>query len=574
MLELIINIILFFTLIYPIAMSFIWMLGSIYYARKRKREMKKRGDMVELHEYTVVIPVFNEGKHIREMLLKNLKNSYPGLKFWVINDCSTDNTKEILDEIEDERLVVTHLAKNVGKAAVLNYALERVDTKFFVCLDSDTLAYPDAYDILNDQINYEKEDNIGAYAGSLTVDQEEDQSNLLKIQKLEYRSIIAMIKRTQDALFKNILTVSGAFVAYNTEVLREIGGFDESNATEDIEITWRLTTNGYRAKFLDDFVAEVHSPSISRNLIAQRVRWNLGGLQTAKEYRGLLFKWGYWSHKMFLIERLFSVWWIYTFIFTEVIIALKLLINFPSATTLEVLILPTVAILVTGLLLQVVAYRLDKGCKEYVDEFLGLVLIYPIAYWFIQPIGYFGALKRFYFNRRDLGKWREERRKGLKLRKVISSILDISIFFTIFHIIRIILFEIVIYLPKNFVIVHYLLIAFWMVIAILTYMYFLSANYSTLGEGILGIKSKRKRTFIYNLTNPVILIIIIDLILSFSYTIQLIQIDDYSVLLSLITIRVSQGGVIDPMLFIPFGLALIERYFGIMERFWKNRLVI
>ncbi len=531
-------------------------------------------DVLELHSYTVVIPVYNEGAHIREILEKNLKNNYPNLKYWVINDCSTDNTKEVLDSINNKRLKVTHFNENLGKAAVLNYALERIDTQYFVCLDSDTLAYPNAYDVLNDQINNEKDDNIAAYAGSLTVDQEDDKSILLKIQKLEYRSIITMIKRTQDVFFKNILTVSGAFVAYNTKILREIGGFDEENATEDIEITWRLTTSGYRAKFLDDFIAEVHSPSISRNLISQRVRWNLGGLQTARKYSKLLFKRGFLAHKMFLIERKVSVLWIYSFIFTEIVIALKLLINFPSSTTLEVLVLPTLAILFTGLMLQIISYRLDKGCKEYADEFLGLVLVYPLAYWFIQPIGYFGAIKRFYFNNRSFGRWREEKRGAIRIRKVVSSILDISIFFTVFHIIRVILFEMVKYLPKNFVVVHYLTIAFWMIIAILTYIYFLAVDYSTLGEGILGIKSRRKRTFIYNITNPVILIIIIDLILNFSYTVQLIQINDYNLLLKIIVDRVSQGGIINSILFVPFGLALLERYFGIIERIWKNKLII
>ncbi len=574
MLRLIVNIILFFTLIYPIAMSFIWMLGAMRYSRKRRKEINDRSDDVVMHNYTVVIPVYNEGTHIREILLKNLKNSYPNLKFWVINDCSTDNTKAVLDSVSDSRLTVTHLDKNLGKAGVLNYAIKSIDTKFFICLDSDSLAYPDAYEVLNSQINFESDDNIAAYAGSLTVDQENETSNLLKIQKLEYRSIIAMIKRTQDAIFKNILTVSGAFVAYNTEIIKEIGGFDETNATEDIEITWRLTTKGYRAKFLDDFVAEVHSPSVSRNLISQRIRWNLGGLQTSRRYRNLLFKPGFIAHKLFLIERLFSVFWIYSFIFTEVIIALKLLINFPSSTSLEVLVLPTLAILLTGLLLQIVAYRLDKGCKEYLDEFLGLILIYPLAYWFIQPIGYFGALKRFYFNKKDFGRWREEHKRSVRIRKVFSSFIDLTVFFTIYHIVRFVMFELLIYLPKNFVVVHYLLIAFWMVIAILVYGYFLTVNYSSLGEGILGIKSQRSRTVIYNLTNPVVLIIIIDLVFNFSYTIQLIQIDDYSRLLDLITQRVSQGGIVAPVLFIPFAFALLERYLGIMEKLWRNRLTV
>ncbi len=574
MLEIVISIILFFTLIYPIFMSFIWIFGSLLYTRKRRSENKKNKEIDKFYEYTVVIPVYNEQDHIRDILIKNLKNSYPNLLFWVINDCSTDNTKQELDSINDNRLRVTHLSENVGKAAVLNYALTKIDTEYFVCLDSDSLAYPDAFHILNKQVSNEIDENVAAYAGSLTVDQEGENSNLLKIQKLEYRSIITTIKRTQDYFLKNILTVSGAFVAYKTSVIKEIGGFDPNNATEDIEITWRMTRNGYRAKFLDDFIAEVHSPSISRNLISQRVRWNLGGIQTAKTHRGLLFKPGFIPHKIFMIERFFSVFWIYSFLLTEIIIASKLLFNFPSQTSLDVLVFPTIAILVTGLILQVFAYVLDKGCKEYVDDFISMILVYPVVYWLIQPLGYFGALKRYFFNRNNAGKWRVETRKNLNARKVLSSIIDISIFFTIYHIVRVLLFELTVYLPMNFVAIHYLLIAFWMIIALLIFVYFLNVKYSTIGESILGIKSFRKRSVVYNVTSPVLIVILVDLIFNFTYTIQLIQIRDYNILLETIYSKISQGGIVNPILFLPFFIALLERYFGITERIWKNKLSI
>ncbi len=574
MLNLIITIVLFFALVYPIAMSFIWIFGALRYNYKRKKEQGKWKRDVKQNEFTVVIPVYNEGKYIRDILEKNLKNAYENLKFLVVNDHSTDNTAEILSKIKDSRLEVINLDENIGKAAVLNYTLKHIETEFFVCLDSDSLAYPNAFSLLNNQINNEEDENVAAYAGSLTVDQENTNSTLLRIQKLEYRSIITMIKRTQDTFLKNILTVSGAFVAYKTEIIKGIGGFDSHNATEDIEITWRLTVNGYRVKFLDDFVAEVGSPSISKNLISQRTRWNLGGIQTASKYRSLLFKKGFWVHKMFLLERFASVLWIYSFIFSQFVIAIKLLFDFPEATTLQTLALPTLAILFTGILLQIIAYRLSKGCKEYVDEFIVLILFYPLVYWFLQPIGYFGALKRFYFNKEHVGKWRSETRKRFRFRKILSSIIDISIFFTIYHVIRVVLFRMVLLLPSNYVIVHYFLILFWMIIFAALFIYFLNVKYSTLSEGILGIKSSRKRSIVYNITSPIVLIIIIDIVINMSNTLNLIKVVDYEVLIAEITKIVSRGGVVNQMLFIPFALALVERYFGIIEKVWRNRQTI
>lgn len=574
MINTIIKIILFFTLIYPIVMSFFWIIGALLYRRRRNKEVKNMEDHTPRNEFTIIVPVYNEEKHIRELLLSNLRNTYKHIKIWVINDASTDGTKAVLDEIQNPRLKVTHLEENRGKAGVLNYALEHIDTEFFICADSDTLIYPNALFVLNNQINNEQDENIAAYAGSLTVDQEGIDSSTLRIQKLEYRSIITMIKRAQDYFFKNILTVSGAFVAYKTSIVKELGGFDEENSTEDIEITWRLTTNGYRAKFLDDFIAEVHSPSLARNLVSQRIRWNLGGLQTAKKYRSLLFKKGFWAHKSFLIERYVSALWIYSFIMTEAFIVSKLLFNFPEATTARTFVLPTLAILVTGLILQTVAYGIDKGCKEYGDEYLGLVLAYPIAYWFIQPIGYFGALWRYYFNHDSVAQWRNYKRKHLHLRKFLSALFDIGIFFLLYHITRVVLFEIAMYFPSESAVIYYFLVLFWMIIAILIFIYFVSPNYSTLGESIYGIRTYRKRSFIYNCTNMIVITVVVVSVFNISNTFTLIKIDDYDVLLTLIDDRLSTGGIIDPIFYIPFTVAIFERHLGIMEKLWRNDLQI
>ena len=64
-------------------------------------------------------------------------------------------------------------------------------------------------------------------------------------QALDYLSVIAVIK-SAESVWGGLLTVSGAFTAYRTAALRSVGGWDNSSPTEDIDVSWRLQTAGWR----------------------------------------------------------------------------------------------------------------------------------------------------------------------------------------------------------------------------------------------------------------------------------------------------------------------------------------
>ncbi len=270
----IIEIILLFALLYPIIMSFVWIIGAVLYEVRLRRSKKKMEEPDEEQNITIVIPVYNEGKFIEHLLTRNIRvinMRYPNANFLVINDCSTDNTKEILSRFNIyDNVEIINLEKNLGKAGVLNYALDLITTDYFICVDSDTLIYPDALSVINKVIYNEKDPRVAAYTGSLSINQQDDNHTVLKVQKLEYRSIIGTIKRSQDFLFKNLMTVSGALTCYKISALKEIGGFSTENETEDIEVTWHLTSEGFRSRYISDFCAEIFSPNNGNELIKQR----------------------------------------------------------------------------------------------------------------------------------------------------------------------------------------------------------------------------------------------------------------------------------------------------------------
>ena len=102
---------------------------------------------------SVVIPTYNEEKTIIEIVLK-VQNSLSKLKFddyeiIIIDDCSIDNTREMLKKFEkDKKIKLLFHKKNMGKGAALNTGFKNITGDFVIIQDSDLEYDPEDFEKL------------------------------------------------------------------------------------------------------------------------------------------------------------------------------------------------------------------------------------------------------------------------------------------------------------------------------------------------------------------------------------------------------------------------------------------
>lgn len=85
----------------------------------------------------VIIPVFNEEKHIKKVI--NSVSLYCD-KMIVVNDCSTDNTKQILSSLSQSKLIVLENDKNLGIGGATKVGLKKaleINAELIVKFDGD-----------------------------------------------------------------------------------------------------------------------------------------------------------------------------------------------------------------------------------------------------------------------------------------------------------------------------------------------------------------------------------------------------------------------------------------------------
>jgi glycosyltransferase involved in cell wall biosynthesis len=92
---------------------------------------------------SVIIPCYNSQDVIRRSVDSVLSQLYQNFEVWVIDDCSDDETLEILDAYEDSRLKVCRLAVNTGSPATpRNIGIGKARGKYIALLDCDDFWAP------------------------------------------------------------------------------------------------------------------------------------------------------------------------------------------------------------------------------------------------------------------------------------------------------------------------------------------------------------------------------------------------------------------------------------------------
>ena len=204
---------------------------------------------------TIAIPAYNEEKGIAETIQSAINLDYPKdkLEIIIINDGSKDRTKQVVKEFinshHDCNIILINQS-NQGKGAALNNALKKARGEIFIPFDADSTIREDA---LQKIIPEFEEKDMGAVLPLMKV---RDPKNILeKIQWCEY--LINLFYKKLMSSLDCVSVAPGPFSAYRTSIVKKVGGFDESNLTEDLEISLRLQKSNYKLKQL--FSTEVYT---------------------------------------------------------------------------------------------------------------------------------------------------------------------------------------------------------------------------------------------------------------------------------------------------------------------------
>ena len=254
--------------------------------------LDKRPKVIDQQKYppiTVLIAAYNEEKSIASTLSGIFLQDYAAdIRIIVINDGSSDKTVESIKALQlaHPNLCLIDLDRNGGKASALNHGLKEVSTDIVISIDADSYVLKDGIRhlvgrYLSDPINTK------AVAGEILI-RNSRENWITKAQEWDYFLGIATIKRIQS-LFQGTMVAQGAFSLYERKTLNELGGWPEM-VGEDIVLTWKILSKGYRVGHAENALAFTDCPNTLKRFVRQRQRWSRGLIEAFKANPSILFQ--------------------------------------------------------------------------------------------------------------------------------------------------------------------------------------------------------------------------------------------------------------------------------------------
>lgn len=195
---------------------------------------------------SVVMPVFNGEKYLKEAIKSILDQTYKDFELIIIDDGSTDNTLKIISKFQDQRIKLYRNRKNLGLVPSLNTGLFKSSGLYIARCDAD-----DIYD----KERFRKQIQFL----SINLEYILVSSNAILIDE-KGRSINKLIFPEKNENIRNGLQkkniIIHASVMFRKSIVSQIGGYRHffNSGAEDYDLWLRLLSQGKFYNFQNFFI--------------------------------------------------------------------------------------------------------------------------------------------------------------------------------------------------------------------------------------------------------------------------------------------------------------------------------
>jgi cellulose synthase/poly-beta-1,6-N-acetylglucosamine synthase-like glycosyltransferase len=238
---------------------------------------------------SIIIPVFNEAKIIERSVKSLLKLDYPNYEIIIVNDGSTDNTKEVAEALigfskgVHKEVKISLINKpNGGKSSALNLGIKMSNAEFILCMDGDSLLTPSS---LKMAVRHFVNPEIGAVAGNVKVLNRG--KFFTDLQALEYLEGLNMARSAQSSI-KLVNIIPGPIGLFRKKAIISAGFYASDTFAEDADLTLRILSKGWKINYEPKSISFTEAPVKLQQLLKQRYRWTRGILQSIRKHKKLL----------------------------------------------------------------------------------------------------------------------------------------------------------------------------------------------------------------------------------------------------------------------------------------------
>ncbi|MHC4292779.1 MAG: GNAT family N-acetyltransferase [Planctomycetota bacterium] len=262
---------------------------TLAYSELRKR-IKKRTNSYELNNnakspegrfnrsVSVFIPTFNEAEKLSFTINHIIQQTYSFQDIYILDDLSTDRTKEVCEELKKKHDSVRHIRREekLGKAGNINALVhERADElgELILVVDGDVQLEKTC---LEELVKYSE--NAAVVTGFGYTRKPSSYISKMLYEGMCWINAVFSFRKKAQTIRNAVFVVCGALSLYRKDVLDKIP-IPERTLTEDTDYTWVLQEKGYRVKYNEKARAVGRNPESFIGNWKRHIRWFSGTFQ-------------------------------------------------------------------------------------------------------------------------------------------------------------------------------------------------------------------------------------------------------------------------------------------------------
>jgi len=218
---------------------------------------------------SVIMPAYNAADYVAEAIESILIQNYRNFELIVIDDGSTDNTKDIVINFKDDKIKYFY-KNNGGPSGARNLAINKSKGQYIMPLDADDMMTP--HFIAKHLAEFEKHPDVDlVYCDDCLIN--EDSKPIRVIERPEYTDRKMLIRD----LFRCGFPVVPFRTCIKRSVFDKIGFFDENlRMAEDYDMIRRFVKMGLKIQHLPGalYLRRITPNSLSRNFTSQNAKFH------------------------------------------------------------------------------------------------------------------------------------------------------------------------------------------------------------------------------------------------------------------------------------------------------------
>lgn len=222
------------------------------------------------------MPVYNAQRFLKPAIESILHQTFGDFEFLIINDCSQDNTRNIIDSYNDPRMKVVHNESNLGIAASLNKGIQMASCAIIARMDADDVSHPERLEKQYDFMMRQKDcallsSYLRVIAENGDVIREEMYRDASIYYSLHFECVIchpSVMFRRQAVLDVNSYTMPYA---------------------EDHDLFWKLASR-YRIRQLEEILIDYRVSKESTHLVHRKAEYEEAVFDVVKRNIDYYFK--------------------------------------------------------------------------------------------------------------------------------------------------------------------------------------------------------------------------------------------------------------------------------------------